>query len=100
STDPDPPSRTAPWGSAENLFLAYAGGMGATAFSGVPQNGSAQNYQGDTKLSANTAGDPVASAFAWSLINAESDDPTAWTRASSNWCANTVVVRPAVANNH
>src|SRR5690606_18702610 len=50
--------------------------------------------------SANTAGDPVASAFAWSLINAESDDPTAWARASSNWCANTVVVRPAVANNH
>src|SRR5690606_7198604 len=69
STNPDPPSRTAPWGSAENLFLAYAGGMGATAFSGVPQNGLAQNYQGDTKLSANTAGDPVASAFAWSLIN-------------------------------
>lgn len=94
SANPDPPSRTAPWGSADNLWLIWAGGIGANTFSGTPQNGDAVNYSGVTYLFANTT-NQASAGFGWTARTALTENPTAFTRASAAHAENTIVVRPA-----
>lgn len=99
STNPDAPSRTAPWGSADNLWIAFGCASGSAGFTGTPQNGDSQPYDGGIRVSASTT-NPMSAALDWTQRAAATEDPTAWTRSSGNWKADTVVVRPAQTVNH
>lgn len=99
SANPDPPSRTAPWGSADNLWLIWAGGIGTPTFSGTPQNGDAVNYSGVTHLFANTT-NQASAAYGWTQRAAATENPTALTRLSGAHTENTIAVRPAQPSRH
>lgn len=93
SSNPNPPSVTAPWGSADNLFFApAANSQGNFAFNSPPSNyGNAVSVVG----SQGAFNADIASARR--QLAAASDDPGAWTMAFSiaTWVAGTVVIRPA-----
>lgn len=85
----NPPSVTASWGSADNLFLAFDANDSRPITSGLPTN-----YTG---FDAHGAVNDVACArTAYRQYASASDDPSAFTATgNSTFVVNTVVVRPA-----
>lgn len=91
STTPDPPSVTASWGSADNLFIAVTvWGSSSTNISGYPTNYSVSQMT-DGASNSNIG----AIALAGRELAAASDDPGTFSIISTAWVANTIVVRPA-----
>jgi len=92
---PNPPSETATWGSADNLFLALAGaGDDDATFSAAPTNYSNLQQQaggGGSNNSCEVAGAEREYASA-------SDNPGTFTLSEIEaWHAITVVIKPAAA---
>lgn len=92
SVNPDAPSLTPTWGSAENLWIAIASvDNGNTAVTVDPTN-----YTALADLAGGATGTLLAVAHR--LLTAATDDPSAWTiDTSRRWCTATIVVRPEAA---
>lgn len=89
TTTPDPPSLTAPWGSAANLWLTFAsvGEFGATA-SAFPTN-----YTGVTDKSGTSGHVSLASAYR--ELTAATENPGTFTiDATLKWASTTIVIPP------
>lgn len=93
STTPDPPSLTPSWGSAENLWFAFAGwNSTSTTLSSYPSGYSTSQL---TKVGSGLGANSCASAA--KLATASSDDPGTFTlSASQTWIGMTYAVRPAL----
>lgn len=87
-TAPNPPALTAPWGSADNLWLALLTcGSNGTTVTGNPTN-----------YTAGADGDAAAQyvvGSAYRAIATDTQDPAAFTIGTAeNWCAATLIIRP------
>lgn len=95
STNPNPPSlNPADWGTEDTLWIAASAGDGNVAYTAGP----ASYGQTDFRLATNgTTGDRCALGCAERELNAASEDPGTFTRASEDWIAATIGIRPAPA---
>lgn len=97
ATAANPPSETASWGSADNLFIAVAGhsASSAAAWSAAPTN-----YSNFAINGASSGGSAVCVAFGTRQLANATDDPGTFTVSGSNrwWGAATIVVRPGASN--
>jgi hypothetical protein len=93
STAPNPPSENASWGSAENMWIACAGGGGVGPFTAAP-TGWGTLYQTATSGAAVATNTCVGVAV---LANTTATlDPPAFTKTGTlAWLAQTVVIRPS-----
>ncbi|NIA67909.1 hypothetical protein HBA54_04825 [Pelagibius litoralis] len=89
----DPGNITASWGAADNLFIAMAGATDDdVAFTGYPTNYTGGSFT--VSGAGFNSGCEIGSA--WRQLNAASDDPSAFTGASTEtWLAQGIVIRPA-----
>jgi hypothetical protein len=95
TTNPNPPAlNPADWGTEDTLWLALGAGDGNVAFTAAPASYANSNFQLSTNA---TTTDRVASGQADRSLNAASDDPGTFTRASEDWLAATVGIRPTPA---
>ncbi len=91
TASPDPPTLTPSWGKTDNLWFAYAAGGTHTGVSSYPTN-----YTSGAHASGNTGTNGASVATAYRANNTASEDPDAFTMASSQTSvAFTVAVRPA-----
>lgn len=91
TANPDPDSVTASWGSADNLFVAFATGDNNRQITAYPSGYSIEQH---TEFTGTTAGGCIGVAHA--EVAAASADPGPFTISSSNRSvAATVVIRPA-----
>lgn len=93
----DPPSKTASWGSDENLWIAVAGFDGETGISGYPTN-----YDNNQRWLASSVVGGTACSMASATRNliAATDDPSAFLMTfAQEWRAHTIVIRPAESSN-
>ena len=91
STNPNPPSLTPAWGSADTLWLAVAADDGNTAITAGPA--SYTNFQNDRW--ANTNGVGIASARRNNTTATE--DPGTFTMTTEQWGAGTIAINPGIA---
>jgi hypothetical protein len=96
STTPDPPTVTASWGSADNLFLAIFG-----QFSHTTLTPTAPTSYGGRVVGANSGGtDPNSGkvCFSSQQLASSNDNPATWTGADNEaWVAQTIVIRPVLS---
>jgi hypothetical protein len=95
SANPNPPSETASWGSADNLWIVGYGWDANVAHNAYPANYTSNQL---TSRWANTGGSGIASATR-EVATATEDPGTATLASSEQWAAVTVVIRPVVAGN-
>jgi hypothetical protein len=90
TTTPNPASLTPSWGSANNLWIAYAGGLGYTSVTTYPTN-----YSNGVHTTTGTGGTNSSTSSAINYIEAAAEDPGTFTEANSvAEVAYTVAVRP------
>lgn len=90
-SDVNPPSETASWGSAKNLFIA----MMATTAEVITLSAYPTNYVRGKYDSVSAGGSSVSIGTAVRDLEAASDDPGIFTTSASRWwMAATVVIRP------
>jgi hypothetical protein len=89
ATNADPPNHAAP-GAAKNLWIACRANDAQIANTGYPAN----YTQGQYDISATSA---AGASISWAEreLEAASDDPSAYTTATEQWVAATIVVPPA-----
>lgn len=90
---PNPPSLTTSWGSANNLWFAYAAGStwATTSYPG--------SYTGGTTSTGGSGTTGASTATAQRAVAAATEDPGAFTMTSAqNGVAFTVAVQPALAH--
>lgn len=95
ATNPNPPSNTANWGSDDNLWIVHV--VGATT---SDITGTWTGYSDQTELTGNATTGSCRSAAAWRNNATDTEDPNALTRASTDYIAQTVAIRPRQATNH
>jgi len=95
-TAPNPPSVTASWGSADNLYIAVAGYKADfTAINGYPTSYTTQSY---FETQATDSGNETGLGSAYRNYASASDNPAAFSLSgSNNWAANTIVIKPAAS---
>lgn len=96
SSTPDPPSVTASWGSADNLFIESAHYQDDDA----TVSSYSTNYSNGTRTACGsaTANTNATTATARRELASDTDDPGTITLSQSEgWTSNTVVIRPAAA---
>lgn len=93
-TAANPPSLTASWGAADNLFIAVAG---HTASSTAAWSASPSGYSAITLNGASGGGAAVCVAHGTKDSASATEDPGTFTVSGSNrwWAAATIAVRPA-----
>lgn len=87
STNPDPPSLTPPWGSAENLWQALVSGDDDDVMTGGPGDAT---YSSIRTISGIGGGLGMLSSYAEKVDTAASWNPAAYTRGSEEWGAATL----------
>lgn len=92
TANPNPPSVTASWGAANNLFIVVAHTRGNNStVSAYPTNYSS----GSNIVTTNGGGGGASSGIAFRSLAAASDDPATFTLSGSEYgYAYTIVVRP------
>lgn len=94
STTPDPPSITASWGSADNLFIAVLFSDQGTGSAPFPVTAWPTNYGNDHIENAVDTSAAVV-AVATRALTGATDDPGTFTMTSTEtWSAYSMVVRP------
>lgn len=95
STNPDPPTVTASWGSADNLFVAAMGQNNiGNAVTAAPTN---YSNLATGRNTGGTAGQSGKAALGSRQLAASNDNPGTFTCADNNqWETQTIVVRPVV----
>lgn len=90
SSTPDPPTVTASWGSADNLFLAMVGWEpGSQAVTGYPTN-----YTLSQTLDRWNSGSGSGTIMAGRQLASATDNPGTFSSPTVNWVAGTVVIKP------
>ncbi len=89
---PDPPDNTPSWGAEDTLWIAVNGAEDDD----VTHNGFPTNYENTGEIVAGgIAGQGYEVASATRELNATSENPTAFSLASTeNWLCDTIAVRP------
>lgn len=95
AANPNPPSNTAAWGSDDNQWIAHVVGAGTSDITGT-----FTGYSDQTELTGNATTGSCRSAAAWRDSASDTEDPSALTRASFRYIAQTIAVRPRQATNH
>lgn len=92
TANPNPPSVTASWGSANNLFIVVANTRGNNStVSSYPTN----YASGSNIVTTNGGGGGASSGIAYRTLTAATDDPGTFTLSASEYgFAYTIVVRP------
>ncbi len=88
AVDPNPPSLTPSWSSADTLWIAYSGSEGVSV-SSYPSS-----YSGGLTTASGGSGTHAQVASAYRQLNATSENPGIFDTASVDWVANTIAVRP------
>lgn len=92
SANPNPPTLSPSWGSADTLWIATCGVNGGPSTSAYPTN-----YSGNQET-ADSGGSGAAGGAQASRENATAtEDPGTFTTANQGWTAQTIAVRPAAA---
>lgn len=86
---PDPPASTPAWGSAETLWIAFAGVDTPISLSAQP-SGYTDTIRDDTGGSGG-----VTIGAAYKISTASSENPGAFTGSGAEWVAITVAVEPS-----
>lgn len=93
SANPDPPSlNPADWGTEDTLWIATSAGDGDVAYTAAPASYGNSQFSKSTEA---TTTDRCALGSAERTLNAASEDPGVFTRATDDWIAATIGVRPA-----
>jgi len=92
SATPNPPGVTAPWGVADNMYLAQTSMQRTAALTGYPTN----YLDNQAEISTGSAGQDSIVAMATRELAAASDDPNNFTAATARRnISQTLVIAPA-----